>query len=76
MNGRGAETSLTSKILPFRRAKMVVKYTSAGQYTGQRTIDDLLLLKKGHRQKWLARQPLIPTKNLEVMSLPLLFSSE
>ena len=28
----------TSKIVPFRRAKMVVKFTSAGQSTGQRTI--------------------------------------
>ena len=33
-----------SKVLPFRRAKMVVKCTSAGQFTGKRTIGELLLL--------------------------------
>ena len=32
--------------LPFRRAKTVVKCTSAGQLTGPRTTGELLLLKK------------------------------
>ena len=40
----------TSKILPFRWAQRVAKYTSAGQCTGH-TIGELLLLKKGHRPK-------------------------
>ena len=34
-----------SKVLPFRRAKMVVKCTSARQFTGKRTIGELLLLR-------------------------------
>ena len=60
----------TSKIVPFRRAKMVVKCTSAGQFTGQRTIGYLLLQKKGHRQKCLTGQPLTsPRKFCEVTSL-------
>ena len=36
----------TSKILPFRRAKIVVKCSLAGQSTGQGTIGELLLFKK------------------------------
>ena len=40
----------TSKNFPFRRAKVVVKCTSARQLTGQRTIGELLLLQK-RRQK-------------------------
>ena len=35
----------------FCRAKMVVKCTSVGQFTGQRTIGDLLLLKKTRRKE-------------------------
>ena len=31
--------------LPFRRAKTLVQYTSAGQLTGRRIIGELLLLK-------------------------------
>ena len=38
------------KILSFRKAKMVVKYTSTGQFTGKRTIGELPL-KNGHRQE-------------------------
>ena len=41
-----AHSPPTSKILPFCRAKMVVKCTSTGQFTGQRTIRELLLLRK------------------------------
>ena len=52
----------STKILPFRRAKMVVKCTSAGKSTGQRTIGELLLLKKGHTHKSLGGQPLTPPK--------------
>ena len=40
----------TSKLLPFRRAKMMLKCTSAEQFTGQWTIGDPLLLKKGLSQ--------------------------
>ena len=40
---------LTSKNLPFRRAKMVVACTSAGESTGQSTIGEVLLLKKGEK---------------------------
>ena len=36
----------TSKFLPFRRSKMVVKCTAAGQSTGQRATGELLLLKE------------------------------
>ena len=36
----------TLKILPFPRAKIVVKYTCAGQFTGKRTIGELLLQNK------------------------------
>ena len=46
VKGHGGEAPPTSTILPFRRAKMVLKCTSAGQFTGQRTIGELLLLKK------------------------------
>ena len=53
----------TSKILPFRRAEMVVKCTSAGQFTAQRTIGELQLLKKrkDHSQRSLAEQPPTPS---------------
>ena len=51
-------------ILSFRRAKMVAKCTSAGQFTGQRSIGELLLLNKGRKQKSLVGQPLIPPRNL------------
>ena len=48
------------------KAKMVVKWTSAGQFTGQRTIGELLLLetKKKSYTENLAGQPLIHPKNL------------
>ena len=61
----GAEPSPTSKILPFRRAKMVVKCTSAGKDTGQRTntIGELLLLKQRSQTKTNRRQPLTPLKS-------------
>ena len=53
----------TSKILPFRREKMVVKCNSAGQSTGQKTIGEQPLLKtKGHTQRSLAGHPLTPLK--------------
>ena len=39
-------------------AKMVVECISAWQLTGPRTIGQLLLLEKGHRQKRFAEQPL------------------
>ena len=45
------------------RAKMLVQCTSAGQFSGQKTIGELLLLlKKGNRQNNLAGQPLTPPK--------------
>ena len=50
----GRATPTTLKTLPFRRAKMAVRCTLTGQSTGQRTIGELLLLKKpkkGYRQK-------------------------
>ena len=50
--------------LPFHRAKTVSQCTSAGQLTGLKTIGELLSLKKGHRQKMFARQPLTSPKNL------------
>ena len=50
LKGYVGEPTLTSKILPFRRAKMVIKCTSAGHFTGQRTIGELLLLKKKRSQ--------------------------
>ena len=62
----------TSKILSFCRAQMVVKCTSAGQLTGQRTVDKLLLLKKQKEitDKSLAEQPVtLPPKFSEVTSL-------
>ena len=48
------------------KAKIVVKCTSAGQFTGQRTIGELLLpeTKKKSYTKNLAGQPLIHPKNL------------
>ena len=51
----------TSKILPFRRAKMAVKCTSAEQSTGQRTIGEQLLLNKVAGRS-LAGLPLTPPK--------------
>ena len=45
LRGVWGEPPPTSKFLPFRRAKMVVKCTAAGQSTGQRTTDELLLLE-------------------------------
>ena len=60
---------------PFRRAKTVVKCTSAGQLTGSRTTGELLLLKNGHRQRILAGQALKPQKFSEVTSLTRLVNS-
>ena len=41
----------TSKILSFRRAKMVVKCTSAEQFTGLSASSELLLLKRRSQTK-------------------------
>ena len=65
---RGRATSATSKILPFCRANMIVKCTSAGKFTGQRIIGKPLLQKR-RWQKFLARQPLTPQKFNEAKSL-------
>ena len=49
------------KFLPFRRAKVVAKCTSARQFTEQRGIGDLLLLKEVNvTDKNLTGQPLRP----------------
>ena len=59
--------------LPFRRKKTVVQRTSAGQFTGSRTIGELLLLKKGkgHKQKNVRSAASDTPKKIiiEVMSL-------
>ena len=59
----------TSKILSLRRAKRVVKCTSARQPTGKRTIGELLLQKV--TDKSLAGQLLTPPKISEATSLHL-----
>ena len=46
MGAWGESPPSTSKILPFRRTKLVVQCTSAGQLTGQKIIDEVLLLKR------------------------------
>ena len=68
----GGEPPPTSKILPFRRTKMVVKCTFAGNLLDKRPTVN----KKSSQTKSLADQPLKPPQNLEATSLPLLFSSE
>ena len=71
--GYGGESALNLENWPLRRAKMVAQCRSAGQLTGAGTIGQLLLLllEKAHRQKFFARQPLTPPRNL-VKSLSLL----
>ena len=64
-----------SKILPFRRAKMIAKFTSAGQFTGQRTIGELLLLKRLQVQKSRRATSDTPLKLREVMSLQITFQA-
>ena len=48
----------------FRRAKMVIKCTSAGQSIGQRTAGELLLLKKDKRKSHRATYDTPLQKNL------------
>ena len=48
--GMGISRPQTWNILPFRRAKLVARCTSAGQSNGQRAIGELLLLTIGHKK--------------------------
>ena len=50
------------KFLPFRRAKMVAKCTSAGQFTGKKIVRELLLLKKTSQTKSRKATSNIPQK--------------